>query len=59
MLWAVLTRRQEMARCMWMHGEEAMAKALVAIRLYKSMGKEIVDEYVEVETSNQLKEYAE
>ncbi|KAK6023160.1 hypothetical protein OSTOST_11115, partial [Ostertagia ostertagi] len=29
-LWAVLTRRPEMAKCMWLHGEDAMAKSLVA-----------------------------
>lgn len=59
MLWAVLSRRQEMARCLWMHGEEAMAKALVAVRLYRSMSKETADEYIEVEVSNQLREFAE
>ncbi|VIO96455.1 Uncharacterized protein BM_BM4357 [Brugia malayi] len=59
MLWAVLSRRQEMARCMWMYGEEAMAKALAAIRLYKSMSKEAADEYIEVEVSNELREFAE
>ena len=32
LLWAVLTQRHELAKCMWNHGEEAMAKALVAIR---------------------------
>ena len=26
LIWAVLTKRQEMAMCMWQHGEEAMAK---------------------------------
>ncbi|VDM93110.1 unnamed protein product [Onchocerca ochengi] len=26
LIWAVLTKRQEMALCMWQHGEEAMAK---------------------------------
>lgn len=26
LVWAVLTKRQEMALCMWEHGEEAMAK---------------------------------
>lgn len=26
LVWAVLTKRQEMALCMWQHGEEAMAK---------------------------------
>ncbi|CAG9531100.1 unnamed protein product [Cercopithifilaria johnstoni] len=59
MLWAVLSRRQEMARCMWMYGEEAMAKALAAIRLYKSMSKEAADEYIEVEVSNELRQFAE
>lgn len=59
MLWAVLSRRQEMARCMWTYGEEAMAKALAAIRLYKSMSKEAADEYIEVEVSNELREFAE
>uniref|UniRef100_A0A7E4V9N2 LSDAT_euk domain-containing protein n=1 Tax=Panagrellus redivivus TaxID=6233 RepID=A0A7E4V9N2_PANRE len=59
MLWAVLTRRHELAKCMWNHGEEAMAKALVAIRLYKCMSREAADDYTEVEVSNQLREYAE
>ncbi|VDK42691.1 unnamed protein product [Anisakis simplex] len=59
MLWAVLTRRQEMARFMWMHGEEPMAKALVAMRLYKCMSKEAADDYVEVEISDQLRQCAE
>ena len=26
LLWAVLTKRQNMALCLWHHGEEAMAK---------------------------------
>jgi transient receptor potential cation channel subfamily M protein 3 len=26
LIWAVLTKRQEMAKFMWEHGEEAMAK---------------------------------
>lgn len=26
LLWAVLTKRQEMAMCLWHHGEEALAK---------------------------------
>ncbi|VDN01629.1 unnamed protein product [Thelazia callipaeda] len=59
MLWAILSRRQDMARCMWMYGEEPMAKALAAIRLYKSMSKEAADEYIEVEASNELREFAE
>ena len=37
MIWAVLTKRQPMARLMWQHGEQAMAKALVASRLYQGL----------------------
>lgn len=59
MIWAVLTRRHEMAQCIWNHGEEAMAKALVAIRLYRGMAKLAAADYTEVEVSNQLRIYAE
>lgn len=58
MLWAVLTRRYQMAKCMWQHGEQGMAKALIAIRLYKYMSKEAADDYTEVEVSKQLREWA-
>ena len=34
-VWAVLTKRQSMAKLMWEKGEQAMAKALVATRLYQ------------------------
>uniref|UniRef100_A0A914E495 TRPM SLOG domain-containing protein n=1 Tax=Acrobeloides nanus TaxID=290746 RepID=A0A914E495_9BILA len=40
LIWAVLTDKFEMALCMWENGEEALAKALVATRLYKSLEKE-------------------
>ncbi|CAG9538250.1 unnamed protein product [Cercopithifilaria johnstoni] len=59
LVWAVLTKRQEMALCMWQHGEEAMAKALVACRLYKSLAKEAAEDYLEVEICEELKNYAE
>ncbi|KAL3117473.1 hypothetical protein niasHT_003221 [Heterodera trifolii] len=58
MLWAVLTRRHEMAKFFWQYGEEPMAKALVAIRLYKCMSREAAHDYTEVEVSNQLRECA-
>lgn len=32
LIWAVLTSRDGMAKCMWVHGEDAMAKCLVAIK---------------------------
>uniref|UniRef100_A0A8B9PYH6 Transient receptor potential cation channel subfamily M member 3 n=1 Tax=Apteryx owenii TaxID=8824 RepID=A0A8B9PYH6_APTOW len=40
MVWAVLMKRQKMALFLWQRGEEAMAKALVACKLYKSMAHE-------------------
>uniref|UniRef100_A0A8L8KAX7 LSDAT_euk domain-containing protein n=1 Tax=Heligmosomoides polygyrus TaxID=6339 RepID=A0A8L8KAX7_HELPZ len=59
LLWAVLTKRQEMAMCLWQHGEEALAKALVACRLYKSLATEAAEDYLEVEICDELKKYAE
>nr|XP_057928023.1 transient receptor potential cation channel subfamily M member 3 isoform X9 [Doryrhamphus excisus] len=40
MVWAVLLKRQKMALFFWQHGEEAMAKALVACKLCKAMAHE-------------------
>uniref|UniRef100_UPI003D7FE348 transient receptor potential cation channel subfamily M member 1a isoform 5 n=1 Tax=Danio rerio TaxID=7955 RepID=UPI003D7FE348 len=40
MVWAVLMKRQKMALFLWQRGEEAMAKALVACKLYKAMAHE-------------------
>uniref|UniRef100_A0A7E4V2Z3 LSDAT_euk domain-containing protein n=2 Tax=Panagrellus redivivus TaxID=6233 RepID=A0A7E4V2Z3_PANRE len=57
--WAVLTKRHDMALCMWEHGEEAMAKALIACRLYKSLAKEAAEDYLEVEICEELKKYAD
>ncbi|CAD6195640.1 unnamed protein product [Caenorhabditis auriculariae] len=58
LVWAVLTRRSEMARCMWVHGEDAMPKCLVAIRLYKAAAKIAEQEYLEVEIANRLRQHA-
>lgn len=44
---------------MWQHGEEALAKALVACRLYKSLANEAAEDYLEVEVCEELKKYAE
>ncbi|CAB3409686.1 unnamed protein product [Caenorhabditis bovis] len=54
LIWAVLTRRHDMAKCMWVHGEDAMAKCLVAVRLYKATAKIAEDEYLDVEESKKL-----
>ncbi|XP_016010365.2 transient receptor potential cation channel subfamily M member 1 [Rousettus aegyptiacus] len=40
MVWAVLMKRQRMALFLWQRGEESMAKALVACKLYKAMAHE-------------------
>ncbi|XP_075391472.1 LOW QUALITY PROTEIN: transient receptor potential cation channel subfamily M member 1 [Tenrec ecaudatus] len=40
MVWAVLMKRQRMAIFLWQRGEESMAKALVACKLYKAMAQE-------------------
>ncbi|XP_041855494.1 transient receptor potential cation channel subfamily M member 6 [Melanotaenia boesemani] len=39
-VWAVLQQRQQMALFLWQHGEEALARALVACKLYRSMACE-------------------
>nr|XP_022329694.1 transient receptor potential cation channel subfamily M member 1-like isoform X4 [Crassostrea virginica] len=54
MIWAVLMKRQKMALFMWQHGEEAMAKSLVACKLYKSMAHEADEDNLEVDISEQF-----
>ncbi|XP_067295131.1 transient receptor potential cation channel subfamily M member 6 isoform X1 [Pseudorasbora parva] len=39
-VWAVLKHRQEMALFLWQHGEQAMARAVVACKLYRAMSAE-------------------
>lgn len=39
-VWAVLKHRQEMALFLWQHGEQAMARAVVACKLYRAMAVE-------------------
>ncbi|XP_078026969.1 transient receptor potential cation channel subfamily M member 6 isoform X4 [Epinephelus lanceolatus] len=39
-VWAVLHQRQQMALFLWQHGEEALARATVACKLYRSMAFE-------------------
>lgn len=57
-VWAVLTKRQPMARLMWQHGEQAMAKALVASRLYQAMALEAADDDLDVEIFDELDSYS-
>ncbi|KAL7076457.1 hypothetical protein ACQ4LE_004186, partial [Meloidogyne hapla] len=59
LIWAVLTKRHDMAICMWQYGHEALAKALVTCRLYKSLAKEAAEDYLELEVCEELKKCAE
>ncbi|KAH9513281.1 Transient receptor putative cation channel sub M member 3 [Bulinus truncatus] len=49
MIWAVLMKRQKMALFMWQHGEEALAKALIAGKLYTAMALEAEQDGLEIE----------
>ncbi|VDL83792.1 unnamed protein product [Nippostrongylus brasiliensis] len=59
LIWAVLTKRQSMALLMWRHGEEAMAKALVACRLFESLANDASQNYLELEICEELKNNSE
>uniref|UniRef100_A0A3Q3VXZ3 Uncharacterized protein n=1 Tax=Mola mola TaxID=94237 RepID=A0A3Q3VXZ3_MOLML len=63
MVWAVLMKRQRMALFLWQRGEEAMAKALVACKLYKAMAhessqSELVDDIYQ-DLENNSKEFGQ
>lgn len=56
-MWAVLTKRHQMALLMWTHGEEALAKALAACKLYKAMAHEAAEDDLETEIYEELRNY--
>lgn len=58
LVWAVLMKRQKMALFFWQHGEESMAKALVACKLCRSMAYEAKQSDVVDDTSEELKEHS-
>uniref|UniRef100_A0A673ZF93 non-specific serine/threonine protein kinase n=1 Tax=Salmo trutta TaxID=8032 RepID=A0A673ZF93_SALTR len=57
-VWAVLQRRQQMALFLWQHGEEAMARATVACKLYRAMAYEFQQSNMDDTTAEQLKTYS-
>ncbi|CAF1499010.1 unnamed protein product [Rotaria sp. Silwood1] len=59
LIWAVLTKRHQMALFFWERGEEAMAKALVAYKLNKALAHEADDDELEIEVATELASYAE
>ncbi|XP_040602167.1 transient receptor potential cation channel subfamily M member 7 isoform X2 [Mesocricetus auratus] len=58
LIWACLMKRQVMARFLWQHGEESMAKALVACKIYRSMAYEAKQSDLVDDTSEELKQYS-
>ena len=56
MVWACLLNRQKMALYMWKHGDEAMAKALIASKLFKSMSYEANEDDLEEDICLELSE---
>eukprot|EP00079_Xenopus_tropicalis_P022916 XP_012814943.1 PREDICTED: transient receptor potential cation channel subfamily M member 7-like isoform X2 [Xenopus tropicalis] len=58
LVWAVLTKRQKMALFFWQHGEESMAKALVATKLYRGMYQEAQQSDIIDDSSEKLKKYS-
>lgn len=57
-VWAVLQWRQQMALFLWQHGEEAMARATVACKLYRAMAYEFQQSNMDDTTAEQLKTYS-
>ncbi|MFT7813572.1 transient receptor potential cation channel subfamily M member 6-like [Arapaima gigas] len=57
-VWAVLKKRQKMALFLWQHGEEIMARAVVACKLYRSMAYEARQANMGDSTAEELKIYS-
>lgn len=57
-VWAVLRRRQQMALFLWQHGVEAMARAVVACKLYRSMATEARESNMADSLAEELKNYS-
>ncbi|KAJ8401541.1 hypothetical protein AAFF_G00378580 [Aldrovandia affinis] len=57
-VWAVLMRRQQMALFLWQHGEEAMARGVVACKLYRTMAHEAKQSNMADSTAEELKTYS-
>lgn len=57
-VWAVLQRRQQMALFLWQHGEEALARATVACKMYRTMASEARQSNMDDNVAEQLKAYS-
>jgi transient receptor potential cation channel subfamily M protein 3 len=59
LVFAVLTKRHEMAVFFWVHGEEALAKALIGCRLNKSLAREAQDDELDTDIADEFLANAE
>ena len=59
LVFAVLTKRHEMALFFWAHGEEALAKALIGCRLNKSLAREAQDDELDTDIADEFLTSAE
>jgi transient receptor potential cation channel subfamily M protein 3 len=57
-VWAVLTKRQQMALLLWQFGEDGLAKSLVACNLYRAMALETADDDLKAQIYEDLRNYA-
>ncbi|XP_026198545.1 transient receptor potential cation channel subfamily M member 6 isoform X2 [Anabas testudineus] len=57
-VWAVLQQRQQMALFLWQHGEEALARATVACKLYRSMAFEARQSSMDDNIAERLKTFS-
>ena len=48
-LWAVICNMQEMALCFWSRGDDTLAKALTAVKIYSKMADVYKSEHYEVQ----------
>ncbi|XP_069034204.1 transient receptor potential cation channel subfamily M member 6 isoform X1 [Embiotoca jacksoni] len=57
-VWAVLQQRQQMALFLWQHSEEALARAIVACKLYRSMAFEARQSSMDDNVAERFKTYS-
>uniref|UniRef100_A0A3Q3XCR1 non-specific serine/threonine protein kinase n=1 Tax=Mola mola TaxID=94237 RepID=A0A3Q3XCR1_MOLML len=57
-VWAVLHQRQQMALFLWQHGEEVLARATVACKLYRSMAFEARQSSMDDNIAERFKTYS-
>ncbi|KAM3610879.1 uncharacterized protein V6R79_009997 [Siganus canaliculatus] len=57
-VWAVLQQRQQMALFLWQHGEEVLARATVACKLYRSMAFEARQSSMDDNIAERFKMYS-